>query len=60
MEVEILYLCDGKYCRYCHADDCSHTTEIEHALHKNALEGRRFVYGTLDNGSVYFWEQEEE
>lgn len=60
MEVEILYLCDGKYCRYCHPDDCSHTTEIEHALHKDSLEGRTFEYGVRYDGSVYFYEMEEE
>ena len=49
MSVNILYLCDRKACENC-SDYCKHTSDIEHAMHKDSLDGREFEYkeGLLD------------
>lgn len=49
MSVNILYLCDRKACENC-SSYCEYTTDINHAIHKDSLDGREFEYkeGLLD------------
>ena len=49
MNVNILYLCDRKACENC-SSYCEYTTDINHAIHKDSLDGREFEYkeGLLD------------
>ena len=61
-QIDILYLCDGKQCYDgpCRNGDCEHTHDINHALHKDNLEGRLFKYmekGT--GGRIGFFEVKE-
>lgn len=41
-DVDFLYLCDRKACENCH-DECNHTSDIEHAIHRDGLNSRKFM-----------------
>lgn len=57
-EIKILYLCDGKACEHCHEDVCKLTSDINHAIHKDDLDGRIFV--AIDRGDcLVFFEKED-
>lgn len=44
-KVDILYLCDNMRCsNSCHVAECKHTHDLEHAKHKDNLDGRIFEY----------------
>ena len=49
-DYNIFFLCDRKAdCKNCH-EECSHTSDIEHAVHRDELEGRMFeCKGRLDH-----------
>lgn len=60
--IDILYLCDGKQCYDgpCENEMCRHTFEIEHAIHKDDLDGRLFEYADEGlGGRIGFFEVEE-
>jgi hypothetical protein len=60
--IDILYLCDGKQCYDgpCKNEMCRHTPKIEHAIHKDDLDGRLFEYvETGTDGRIGFFEVEE-
>lgn len=40
-DFDILYLCDRKACENCH-EECRHTPDIKHAVHRYTLNGRKF------------------
>lgn len=47
--IDILYLCDNMRCaNSCHVAECNHTHDLEHAKHKDSLDGRIFEY--VDTG----------
>lgn len=51
--INILYLCDRKRCKNC-SDVCKHTSDISHAIHKDALNGRLFEYTVIGEGIGFF------
>lgn len=60
--INILYLCDGKQCYdgSCKNEDCEHTHDIDHALHKDDLDGRLFEYVEIGtDGQIAFVEVKE-
>ena len=47
-KIDILYLCDNMRCANpCHVSECNHTHDIEHAKHKDSLDGRIFEYADM-------------
>ena len=61
--INILYLCDGKQCYNgpCQNEDCHHTHDINHALHKDDLDGKLFEYFEYSaDGKICFIEVESE
>ena len=40
-DFDVLYICDRKACENCH-EECMHTSDIEHAIHRYDLHGRTF------------------
>lgn len=58
-EIEVLYLCDTKACKNC-SDFCEHTSNIEHAVHRNDLDGRMFEYVYAGKNKVGFFEVRKE
>lgn len=60
--IDILYLCDCMACSgdHCGSNLCRHTPKIEHAIHKDDLDGRLFEYvETGTDGRIGFFEVEE-
>ena len=58
-KIEILYYCDGKACKPCRKDGCKRTTDINHAMHKDDLDGQFFM--AVDTGDrLVFFETEKE
>ena len=57
-EVDILYLCYNMRCaNSCHVAECTHTHDLEHAKHKDSLDGRIFEY--IDTGeNIGFFEMD--
>lgn len=51
--INILYLCDRKQCENC-SDVCKHTSDINHAIHKDTLNGRLFEYTVIGEGTGFF------
>lgn len=52
-DYNIFYLCDRKACEKCH-EECHHTSDIKHAVHRDDLEGRMFeLQGPLDFGAFF-------
>lgn len=49
-DCKIFFLCDREAdCKKCH-EECSHTSDIEHAVHRYDLDGRMFEFrGNLDH-----------
>ena len=50
--VGIFYLCDGKQCGDMCDTECSHTSNIEHALHKNDLRSCLFKPFVDEGGNI--------
>lgn len=57
-KLKVAYVCDRKACEKC-SDECSHTHDLEHALHKNDLQGRIFRCINDSNGVIGFFEMEK-
>ena len=56
-DFDILYLCDRKACENCH-EECKHTENIDHAIHRYDLNGRMFE--AIETGfKVGFFEKED-
>lgn len=54
-KVDILYLCDNMAClSSCRESECSHTYKLEHARHKEDLDGRIFEYVKTSKGGDFF------
>lgn len=49
---DVLYSCDGKRCETCHPEECKHTLEREHAMHKDSLVGCVFTCIAGKDGSL--------
>lgn len=57
-DIIFLYYCDGKACQHCRDDGCKLTSDINHAIHKDDLDGRFFM--CLDSGDrLVFFEKED-
>lgn len=52
--IDILYICDKKACENCHEEDCMHTSNLEHAIHKDCMNGRIFKYVNAGNRIGFF------
>ena len=54
-KVDILYLCDNMACLdSCRESECSHTSNLKHARHKEDLDGRIFEYVKTSKGADFF------
>lgn len=60
--IDIFYLCDNMACsKSCNGSCCRHTSDIEHAIHKDDMEGRLFEYTAVGtDGRIGFFEKEVE
>ena len=54
-DFDVLYICDRKACENCH-EECMHTSDIEHAIHRYDLHGRTFQLIERDNNHKGFFE----
>ena len=54
-DFDVLYICDRKACENCH-EECMHTSDIEHAIHRYDLHGRTFQLIESDNNHKGFFE----
>lgn len=43
LNVEVVYLCDGKRCKECNSQDCSHTCDIHHAKNFRHIGINRWI-----------------
>lgn len=62
-DIDIFYLCDGNSCTrgfrelLCQSGECKHTSDINHAIHKDSLTGRLFEYARCGD-NIGFFEKE--
>ena len=54
-DFDVLYICDRKACENCY-EECMHTSDIEHAIHRYDLHGRTFRLIEGDNNHKGFFE----
>ena len=58
----VVYLCDGKaceepdFCMFNGTGECRHTTDLEHALHKDIDISSFIAYPIPGEGKVDLWE----
>lgn len=61
--IDIFYLCDGNSCTrgfgqlLCQSGECKHTSDINHAIHKDSLTGKLFEYAKCGD-NIGFFEKE--
>lgn len=56
VNIIILYLCDREACEYC-SNECKHTSDITHAIHKDTLSCSLFECD-YTNRDILFIEKE--
>ena len=53
-EINVLYYCDGKACGPCRGDGCKLTSDINHSIHKDDLDGRFFMAVDGEDRLIFF------
>ena len=52
---DVLYICDRQACENCY-EECMHTSDTEHAIHRYEFDGRTFQLIEGDNNHKGFFE----